>query len=303
MSDKARWQQISDRKWYEISPVWVEVATAIPNILAKPDPGLNKLPGLLALGGENLKLHADVPGLRVQVFWDAVYLYAKCDHAKVAAERLADAGMASWAMFNAYHSAYLGARCMLWLLGVPLPDLAGRQVFLDLFPGEDAKTRKRRGNRPLVYQEFLIKNIGKLDQRAVWDCLQRVTRKSPVDFWDKSLVKKIQRLDEAALTPPRNHFLYKAGYWIFDDLIEDMPAGYEWMVVNTPVSTGDRSFLLWLCYAVHKLLTDLILDLAQSSSLIGTYLALTRTQVGATSALQAAYRNFCGRNPGQSVLS
>lgn len=293
MSDKARWKQISDRRWKDIAPVWIEVATAIPDFFSKPDPGLDKLPGLLSLECEKLKLHADVPGLRTQVFWDAIYLYAKCDHAKVAAERLADVGMPSWAMFNAYHSAYLGARCMLWLLGVPLPDLAGRQVFLDLFPEEDPKARKRRGSKPLVYQEFLVKDIGKLDQRGVWDCLQRVMRKSVVDFWDKGLVERIQCIDVSSLTPPRNHFLYKAGYWIFDDLIQDMPPGYEWMVVNNPVNAGDQSFLLWLCYVVHKMLTELIKDLVQGSSLIATYLAATRTQLTVNSAVQSTYRDFC----------
>lgn len=293
MSDKARWQQISRRRWEEISPVWVDVATSIPSLNAQPNPGLDKLPGLLALGTESLKLHEDVPGLRTQAFWDAAFLYAKCDHAKVAAERLADMGMASWAMFNAYHSAYLGARCLLWLLGVPLPDLAGRQVFLDLFPEEDQKAKKRRGNRQLVYQEFLIKNIGKLDQRAVWDCLQRVLRISAVDFWDADLVARIQRIDEASLTPPRNHFLYKAGYWVFDDLVQDMPADYEWMEVGDPVSTSDKSFLLWLCFAIHKLLTALFEDLVNSSALIGAYMAATRTKTSAHSAVQNAYRSFC----------
>jgi hypothetical protein len=293
VSEKARWQQISRRRWGDISPVWIDVAATIPDLVAKPDPGLEKLQGLLALGNEPLKLYEDVPGLRMQVFWDAAYLYAKCDHAKIAAERLANIGMASWAMFNAYHSAYLGARCMLWLLGVPLPDLAGRQVFLDLFPGEDPTAKKRRGGRPLVYQEFLLKNIGKLDQRALWGCLQRVMRISTVECWDSDLVDKICRIDETSLTPPRNHFLYKAGYWIFDDLIKDMPNGYEWMIVSEPVSTSDRSFLLWLCFAIHRLLTNLFRDLTRSSSLIATCIDATRTQMAANSDVEASYRNFC----------
>lgn len=293
MADKARWQQISRRRWEDISPVWIDVASTIPKLVAKPEPGLEKLPGLLALGNEPLGLHEDVSGLRMQTFWDAAYLYTKCDHAKVAAERLAGAGMASWAMFNAYHSAYLGARCMLWLLGVPLPNLAGRQVLLDLFPEEDSKVRKRRGNRPLVYETFLLKNIDKLDQRAVWDCLQRVMRISSVGCWDSGLIDKIKRIDSASLTPPRNHFLYKAGYWIFDDLVHDMPAGYQWMVLSDPISTIDKSFLLWLCFAVHRVLTELLQDLMQSSLLIEKCIAATRTQLSANSDIEEPYRAFC----------
>lgn len=293
MSSKARWQQIAHRSWAEIGPVWVDVAATVPPLLRKPEPGLEKLSGLVELGRENLGRFEDVVGLRRQVFWEAVFLFAKCDHAKIASERLANIGMASWAMFNAYHSAYLGARGILWMLGVPLPDLAGRQVVLDLFPEEDPKARKRRGLRPLDHQEFLLKHVGKLDQRAIWDCLKRVIRISDVGLWGSELVAGIDRLDESSVTPPRNHFLYKAGYWVFDDLERDLPIGYEWMDVSNPISPSDKSFLLWLCFTIHKLLLELFNDLGQRSKLIETYVSSTRTVLALNSPLEAAYKGFC----------
>lgn len=294
MSKKARWQQVSPRNWAGIAPVWVGVATAIPELSSKPEPGLDKLPGLLAIGHVELCRFADVEGIRKQVLWEALYLYLKCDHSKCASERLAEAGMPSWSMFNAYHSAYLGARSILWLLGLPLPDLAGHQVFVDLFPDADTNRAKRRHDKGGgVYSEFLVKSIGKLDQRGIWDCLQRVLKISTVEVWNSELVETICGLNSYDITPPRNHFLYKPGYWIFDDLESDIQDEYNWLVVSESVNTTDKSFLLWLCYAVHHVLTSLIMDMASRSALINRFFSATRCQSSDHSHEGATYRKFC----------
>ena len=293
MTDKSRWQQISSRNWEDIAAAWVDAAASIPDISQKPDPGLERLPGLLSLDGESPKRHDDVEGLRIQCFWESLYLYSKCDHAMSASQRLASIGMASWSNFNAYHSAYLGARGILGLLGVPLPNLAGRQVFLDLFPAAERKSTKYRGVGPSLVREFLIKNVPKLDQRAVWACLQRVLRVSKVQVWNVEFAMALDGFEDSEITPPRNHFLYKPAYWLFDDLLQDLPTDYDWLELSDPIVATDRSFLLWLCFVVHNLFTALVKDLASQSELINQYLQESRGHRDSALPEQQRYRALC----------
>lgn len=294
MTDRARWQQIAPRSWGEIASAWVETAPSIRNLRAKPDPGVDKLGGLLALPAEKIARYEAVPGLRTNALWDCLYLYRKCDHAKVATESLANLGMASWAMFNAYHSAYLGARGLMLALGVGLPDLAGRQVLLDLFP-EPVK-QKRRDRAVVPTADFMLKSIGALDQRAVWHCLQRTLRLTSCTVWSEALVISLTNLDADQVTPPRNHFLYKAGYWIFDDLDSNLDPNSHWLDVSSLPKESNEAFLMWLCFTVHQTYTSLIADLAATSTLIDDYYQSTRNITGAREATASAYVSFCAAN-------
>jgi hypothetical protein len=140
MSLRAKWQNLGKRKWDEIRDAWLADIPSFASIGMRPDPGLERLAPLLAVDHPkapigHLRL-ADVAGLRTNALSEAVFLFHKCAHTHLAAQRIGQQGMQSWCLFNAYHSAYVGARGLLTLLGAPLPNLAGRQVVLDLFPDE-----------------------------------------------------------------------------------------------------------------------------------------------------------------------
>ena len=133
------WKKFPSRRWEDVRNSWVDHIPTFPAIAARPDPGLEQLLPLLSIPITNSPARqSDVPGLRANALWEAVFLFHKCSHTNLAAQRLAFQGMQSWCLFNAYHSAYLGAKGIMALLGVALPKLKGQQVALDLFQGPDA---------------------------------------------------------------------------------------------------------------------------------------------------------------------
>src|SRR5689334_1275353 len=135
MSWRPKWQNFGKRDWEEMCGSWVENVPIFPSLGSPPDPGLENLPTLLATKvPDNHERFSDVSGLRANSLWEAVFLFHKCAHTQLAAQRIGQQGMHSWSLFNAYHSAYLGARGITTLLGVPMPSLSGIQVALDLFP-------------------------------------------------------------------------------------------------------------------------------------------------------------------------
>ena len=107
MSLKNKLDKIPRRKWDELRDAWIADVPTFPRIGARPDPGLEKLEPLQSLqlpkaDGKPIRL-GDVPGIRKNALWEAVFLFHKCSHANLAAQRLGEGGMHSWCMFNAYH--------------------------------------------------------------------------------------------------------------------------------------------------------------------------------------------------------
>jgi hypothetical protein len=175
-------------------------------------------------------------------------------------------GMHNWCLFNAYHSAYLGAKGTMTLLGVPLPNIGGSQIGIDLFP-VPLKPSKRSIVSPL-FQEFLIVRLPMLEQRRLWEGFQRVLRMSEVKCWDVEIRDELSGLSFEAITPPRNHYLYKAHYWPLPDLLSDGTAVEFDELAGCSLDVGERGFLLKLCFSVYRLFEQLMNDLAESSAVI-----------------------------------
>ena len=146
MSRASRFQNLGSRNWEEVRDSWLEHVPSFPGIGAPPDPGLEHLNSLLEIRtSSNWERFADVRGLRANTLWEAVFLFHKCSHINLAAQRLGRQGMHSWCLFNGYHAAYLGAKGIMALLGVALPMLAGPQVAIDLYPMPVKGKAQRRG--------------------------------------------------------------------------------------------------------------------------------------------------------------
>src|SRR5439155_6373055 len=100
-----------------------------------PEPGLENLAPLQAVPlPDNHGTFPDVEGLRSNALWEAVFLFHKCAHTSLATQRVGGQGMHSWSLFNAYHSAFLGAKGIMALLGIAVPKINGIQLAIDLFP-------------------------------------------------------------------------------------------------------------------------------------------------------------------------
>jgi hypothetical protein len=277
MSNSAKWQKFRARDWEEIRDAWLAHVPVFPCIGARPDPGLERLTSLLGIALPETNAGAvrnpDVEGVRRNALWEAVFLFHKCAHINLGAQRLGQQGMHSWCMFNAYHSAYLGARGIMTLLGVALPNLSGNQVGIDLFPEHPARSRNTArllGSQP--FEEFLVLRLPRLDQRDFWEAFLRILRISKTRCLDDDLRKELLGLAHEKVTPARNHFLYKAHFWLFDDLASDAEVRALDTLVGIELDTEDNAFLLRLSFSVYYLFEQLMHDL-------GTYSAVIKEQI------------------------
>lgn len=269
---------------------------------ARPDPGLEDLDPLLRVPlDQSNGRYPDVAGLRTNNLWEAVFLFHKCSHTSLAAQRIARQGMHSWALFNAYHSAYLGAKGIMSLLGVAFPNLRGRQVALDLCPEPDAK-RRTRPVGVAIFDEFLIVPLAGLEQRRLWEAFQRVLNMSTVNCWDSSLRQAILDLDYEEITPPRNRFLYKARYWPLGDLASDLPSESLEGLWSRELDAEAPGFLLSLSFTVYLLFEQLMRDLAGYSGPIKEQFDASRCLDLALPDL-APYRKFVMTDRGTGDVS
>lgn len=259
---------IGGRSWDRIRDSWLSHIPEFAHPGARPDPGLENLASLQQITlPESRGQFSDAPGLRTNLLSEAVFLFHKCAHTHLAAQRLGTQGMHSWSMFNAYHSAYLGARGIMALLGIGLPYLAqGGQLLIDVHPEPSSKKDKRRlivGS--WVFDQFLLIRLGGgLDQSGLWSAFQRTLNVSTVSCWKGRAYDELLDLPDE-ITRPRNAFLYKAAFWPGEDLLADGSEEDFANLAGTDLSTGERGFLLRLSYDVYWLFDQLINDLADAS--------------------------------------
>jgi hypothetical protein len=306
MSYKAKWQKFGGRDWEEIRDAWLSSVPTFPSIGARPDPGLEHLSTLAAVGlpdtNPGYKLVPDVEGIRRIALWEAVFLFHKCSHTNLAAQRLGQQGMHSWCMFNAYHSAYLGARGMMALLGVAVTRVGGRQAAIDLFIRGESNTKKkeqqarRRAGLP-QFQEFLLVDLkSNLDQQDLWEAFQRVLKKSVIACIDQELRRELLDLSSGEITPPRNRFLYQAHFWPLSDLISDATLEQMDSLLGTYLDTAEEGFLLRLSFSVYRLFEQLMSDLSEHSPIIKTQFDGSRSWVDQTEPEFGRYRAFLAQN-------
>lgn len=265
------WDKVRKREWGQIRDAWLADIPQFSTLGAKPDPGLENLDSLRAIrppekDGQPVRVE-NVPGIRRNAMWEAVFLFHKCSHTTLAAQRLAHQGMHSWCMFNAYHAAYLGAKGILELLGVAFPSLSGKQMMIDLFP-EPIKPQKKS----LIsskFGDFLIIRLSKqLDQGLLWEAFQRVLRISSGLSCDQIVIKELVGISYSEFTPTRNHFLYQAQFWLLNDLMVDAALAGMNELVGTELNPDEGGFLLRLCFSVHLLFEQLMSDLGEYSTII-----------------------------------
>jgi hypothetical protein len=268
VSWRPKWQNFRERDWDEIRNHWLSHIPNFPAIGAGPDPGLDELNTLQEINIPSPHgRFADVAGLRSNTLWESVFLFHKCSHTNLAAQRLAQSGMHSWCLFNAYHSAYLGARGVMAMLGVALPKLKSTQIAIDLCP-EPLKKKRHCPVGSLEFGEFLIVPLQLLEQRYLWEAFQRVLRMTNASCWDLALRQELLALSYGEITPPRNQFLYRADFWPLADLTSDIASGDLMYLLGTELDTVDAGFLLRLSFSVYRLFEQLMSDLSSYSGVI-----------------------------------
>lgn len=269
----------------------------IPDFQSEAPPGIERLE---SLRHETLPGKSDQPltigdfdGVRINALWEAIVLFQKCSHTSLAAQRLGQQGMHSWAMFNAYHSAYLGARGIAEMLGVAVVDLPGRPtILIDLFP----ETKKPKSGKPMLVSTFsqltIIPLEQDLDQQGLWETFQRIIRVSTVPCWSLVLHKDLKNVVHTRITPPRNAFLYKALHWPLGDLTKDITPPSMEALVGTELLVDRPGFLLRLCFSVYRLFEQLVLDLAAESAVVKQQLDESRIIASGDLPVISNYRDF-----------
>lgn len=276
MSMRSRWQNIDARNWRFIRDSWVEYPLTISAPNEVPSPGLEDLADLRAIvPRQQVSIYDDVPGLRSNALAEAVFLYKKCCRSRRAAQELAVSGGQSWALFNAYHSAYIGARGIMALLGFATPKLNGSQAGIDLFPITDNGGSQGKRPKTISKDKFRVFSLAKLEQRFVWEALIHVLNISTVECWNEDLVSEVTQLNFEKITPPRNLFLYKANYWPLDDLVADLIPSTLNSLVGSTLEESSDGFLLRLCFTIFQLFSELIADLASTSNTVRWHMQAT----------------------------
>jgi hypothetical protein len=311
MSQKHKWDHIRKRSWETLRDAWMAY---IPDFLAPgaaPDPGLEHLTPLRETkipDVSDLPVRVpDVDGIRRNALWEAVFLFHKCAHANLAAQRLGQQGMQSWCMFNAYHSAYLGAKGIMELLGVALPNLAGKQVAIDLFPPPEKPRKKIAGvlQASSQFNDFLVIRLNRIDQSELWEAFQRLLRVTTADCMDKNLLKELVSIPYDRFSPPRNHFLYQAHFWPpLDDLMSD--AALEGMsdLCGAELDIMDKGFLMRLSFSVYHLFEQLMSDLGRLSGVINNQIMESRFLADSELPEIGCYKTFLSQisaHRGQSL--
>jgi hypothetical protein len=279
---------ILGRRWDDIRDAWLNYVPSFSGVGARPDPGLERLAPLQEVSRPDSKGRvADIAGVRANMLWEAIFLFQKCAHTHLAAQRLASMGMHSWSMFNAYHSAYIGARGVLAMLGIAFPYLSqSGQYLVDVFPpAESRKKVKVLAGRE--FQEMLLIHLsGHLDQQQLWEAFQRTLRVSDISVCEAEVCHQLLSVRHEAITKPRNAFLYKAAFWPDQDLAVDADDEHLLALLGAELDADATGFLLRLSCHVYRLFERLVADIAEQSGPI-------REQVNASRIL---------RDPGNSDL-
>lgn len=279
MSWRPYWKSIEKRHWSDVKGALLSSVPDFGDRVMRPSPGVENLSTLAHLKDiRDPTVLADAEGLRLNLLAEGVFLFQKCSHAQMAVARLAQLGMTSWALFNAYHSALLGAKASMSLLGVAFPKVAGVQLLLDTFPETRKVSSQSKLRTAPSYSSFRIVRLpSQMDQRFVWEAFQRVIRVTDGAWTSASNVQSIERLDWEAITPPRNAFLYKPQYWT---TIDDVDADYvltDWAsMFEAELDTASDGFLIHLSMEVHRAVSWLMSDLAKSSNVFADQLTRAR---------------------------
>lgn len=296
---KSPWHHFREREWTEIRDAWLEDIPTFPQVGAIPDPGLENLSSLMTIDlpaiNPPYKRHADVEGVRRNALWEAVFLFHKCSHTHLAAQRLGQLGMHSWCMFNAYHSAYLGARGIIATLGIALVTIQGNQTGIDLFiqPESNTKQKALRALASRRFQEFLIVRFPSLiEQRNLWQGLQRILKISTIGHVDQRLIDEVLGLSYESISPPRNRFLYKAPFWPLADLMDDARVEEMEHLVGIKLDVELEGFLLNLSFFVYRIFEQLMEDLVRQSEILRAQIDASRSLVAQLDPELERYRLF-----------
>lgn len=263
---KPELQRLKGRDWEAIREAWLSYVPSFSGLGGLPDQSSDDLLDVQGFSpsSEQPERTGEIEGVRSSVLWEAVCLYQKAKHTNFAAKRLHDEGLETWSLFNYYHSAYLGAKGIMYLLGVTVPLLNSKRWILDVFAAPE-NDRSGKKIKPESLTDFIAIPLPGLDQHQLWAWFQRVlasTRSAP---WDREMAKDIHLIGTSRdMTRQRNGLLYKTSFWIAGDLLQPLAVPTA-IPEKYGLDTDAAEFLSSLCAHVQLIFDSLLQDLGKSS--------------------------------------
>jgi hypothetical protein len=199
-------------------------------------------------------------------------------------------------MFNAYHSAFIGARGVMALLGVGLTKFGSGQFLIDVFPQPEAsKDRQRLASEkkwPFTVYHVIHFPYAPLKQEEVWQAFSRTVHVSNVPCWSGRAYQELQKLSDDGITRPRNAFLYTSTHWPLNDLLDDASADAFAELFGSRLHSTEQGFLLRLSCDVYGLFESLMVDIARDSRPMLLELEASRITKNPNAGDLAAYNVF-----------
>lgn len=266
MNIRSACKKIQDREWATVTACWLDFLPAIGWPGTAPDPGVTELvanAGIegLDIGGTPVE---DIPGLRQNTLWEAIFLFQKAAHVLRATEHHVRLGYRSWSLFEGYHAALMSAKATLGLLGVATPQPEGRQLVVDLFPQPKRSRRSRSPGRRFKASGYVFNayKMPPLQHSETWQLVHRILRVSVVNVWSPEAVEHALHTSPERISRIRNRLLYNNVFWPLNDIVDpSLDVGFGIPVADVPISEEDEAFLLRyafvMCYLAFALFHDL----------------------------------------------
>src|SRR5262249_42040472 len=131
-------------KWLEFLPT-LEAPGSRP-ISALSD--FASLVGILPHVPDDGEERREIPGLRQEVFREAIFLLHKASSVVGAAQKQVKSGMLTWALSDAYRGAFFALKALFGILGIFFVGVGDRHYMIDIWPGpkKGERQRRRRGS-------------------------------------------------------------------------------------------------------------------------------------------------------------
>ncbi len=281
MSKTPWWERkgakLRSRTWHEIRDSWMNYAALMPSSEDIDGVSLSDLESLKAAtsqvtGDDPEYITEEIAGLRASVLAEAFFLIHKSINVLGCTQVHVNAGLCSWSLSSAYHSAFFGIKAILQLLGVVVVEVGGRSFLVDIWAHSAGKPSRRQillGVPSVV----LIQATPRIEHRQLWGWFQRMLRVCdvPGNIWPLGCVDALKNHDLAAFASQRNAIHYSSTFWPRKDLHRcEMDAHFamfpegldDGIAISDPSS---QNFSLALAFVVCSMAVKMGRDLSQSS--------------------------------------
>ena len=163
--------------------------------------------------------YRSVAGANTNAMSELIRLKLKADAAWSCTVSLHDGGQVSWSNVDAHHCSILYARYLIGLCGVFCVELGGSWFLIDVFPyfrrnSSKQKMAYKAATKNIDHPVAIIANgTAKIDQRHIWQLLQRMMRVLNQDALDHQFSRWVQHFRFKDFRAVRNKIFYIGGFW------------------------------------------------------------------------------------------